>query len=57
MPHLTLLIELVDEGPAYKARANDPQPDRELGQVEAAMNRSQRPHAVPLVDQHRDVVL
>ena len=57
MPHLALLVELVDEGAPYKARADDPQPDGELGQVEAAMDCPQRPHAVPLVDQHCDVVL
>jgi len=50
-------MDLVKEGAADEARADDAHAEGQRGKVEAAMHSPQCAHAVPLVDQHRYVVL
>lgn len=55
--HGDLGVDLVEEGAADEAWADDADAQGQRGEVESAMHRTQRPNAVLLVDQHRYVVL
>lgn len=55
--HLFLLLQLAHEGAPNQSRSHNANSKRECCQVEAAVHRSERSHAVLLIYEDGDVVL